>query len=51
MAGVVAIVGWTGITCFIMFSLLKRFNLLRVGTDMEFKGMDQIKHGEAGKTT
>ena len=47
IVGALAIVTWTGVTCFIMFFVLKKLNLLRVEPDMEFQGMDLIKHGEA----
>jgi len=45
--GLLAITAWTGTACLIMFGVLKYFNLLRVDHGMEFKGMDQLKHGEA----
>ncbi|XP_064601315.1 putative ammonium transporter 1 [Liolophura sinensis] len=46
LAGLAAIVGWTGVLCLIMFGILKAFNLLRVTEDMERKGLDIPKHGE-----
>ena len=36
--GLVAIVAWTGVTCFMMFSILARLKMLRVETEQEFKG-------------
>ena len=33
------ICGWfLGLTCFVMFYVLKRLNMLRVEADLEFKG-------------
>ena len=36
--GLVAIIAWTGVTCFIMFSILAKLKMLRVETEQEFKG-------------
>ncbi len=36
--GLVAIVAWTFVTCYVMFSVLKAVGLLRVDPEMEFKG-------------
>lgn len=37
--GLVVILAWTGISCFIMFFLLKKLKMLRVETEYEFKGI------------
>ena len=36
--GLVAIIAWTGVTCFVMFSILAKLKMLRVETEQEFKG-------------
>ena len=36
--GLIAIIAWTGVTCFIMFSILAKLKMLRVETEQEFKG-------------
>ena len=38
VVGLVTITVWTGLTCFVMFYVLKKLNMLRVDTDLEFKG-------------
>ena len=42
VVGLVTITTWTGTTCFVMFHILKKLNMLRVDTDLEFKGNYQI---------
>ena len=37
--GLIAIIAWTGLNSFIMFSVLKKLKLLRVEPAHEFKGM------------
>ncbi|XP_011442564.3 putative ammonium transporter 1 [Magallana gigas] len=46
ITSLVAIIAWTGALCFVMFFLLKKFNLLRVSFEWEVKGLDIPKHGE-----
>lgn len=36
--GLVAIVSWTGVNCFVMFYVLKKLGMLRVEPEHEFKG-------------
>lgn len=36
--GLMSIIAWTAVTSFIMFYTLKKFNLLRVSPEMEFRG-------------
>lgn len=38
VVGLVTILVWTGVTCFVMFFLLKKLHMLRVEADHEFKG-------------
>ena len=38
VVGLLAITTWTGVTCFIMFSILAKLKMLRVETEQEFKG-------------
>ena len=38
VVGLFTITVWTGSTCLVMFYILKRLNMLRVDTDLEFKG-------------
>lgn len=38
ITSLVAIIAWTGALCFVMFFLLKKFNLLRVSFEWEVKG-------------
>eukprot|EP00039_Didymoeca_costata_P008384 m.111365 g.111365 ORF g.111365 m.111365 type:complete len:479 (-) comp14058_c0_seq1:100-1536(-) len=47
-AGLAVIILWTGGLCGIMFSILKRYNLLRVTDDTINTGIDIVEHGEAG---
>jgi len=46
VAGMLAIIGWSGVLCIIMFSILRCLGLLRVSKEMEIRGLDIIKHGE-----
>lgn len=47
VAGAVAIASWSMVWSALLFGGLKLAGVLRVSTDMEFRGMDLIKHGEA----
>jgi Amt family ammonium transporter len=47
IAGALCIVLWSAFWSALLFGSLKFFELLRVSTDAEFKGMDLIKHGES----
>lgn len=47
LAGALSIILWTGVICTVMFGSLKYFGWLRVPTDVELKGLDMAKHGEA----
>ena len=38
LVGLVAIITWTAVLCFIMFFSLKQMKMLRVETEHEFKG-------------
>ena len=38
VVGLIAITTWTGVTCFMMFFILAKLNMLRVETNHEFKG-------------
>ena len=38
LLGLVAIISWTGLTCFVIFYSLARVKLLRVDTEKEFRG-------------
>ena len=38
VVGLAAIIAWTGATSFIMFSILAKFQMLRVEHEHEFKG-------------
>jgi len=46
-AGGVVILLWSVSWSTALFGTLKYFKMLRVSTEMEFKGMDLVKHGEA----
>ncbi|XP_012937656.1 putative ammonium transporter 1 [Aplysia californica] len=46
LAGLAAIIAWTGGLCIIMFGLLRLGNILRVSPELERKGLDIPKHGE-----
>jgi len=46
-AGGVVILLWSVSWSTLLFGTLKYFEMLRVSTEMEFKGMDLVKHGEA----
>ncbi len=41
--GLLAIVAWTGLTCFIIFYSLAKVKLLRVDTEKEFRGKNQCQ--------
>ena len=47
IGGVVCIILWSMFWCFLLFGSLHLCNMLRVATDVEFQGMDLIKHGES----
>ena len=47
IAGAFCIALWSAFWSALLFGSLKFFELLRVSTDAEFKGMDLIKHGES----
>jgi ammonia channel protein AmtB len=36
--GCAAIVGWTAVTCFVLFFTLKKLRMLRVSREVELKG-------------
>ncbi|OWF47906.1 ammonium transporter 1 [Mizuhopecten yessoensis] len=44
--GILAVVGWTGGMCVIMFYTLKALKILRVPLEFELKGIDIPKHGQ-----
>jgi len=46
LAGGLAIVTWSGFWSVVIFGILKATNLLRIDHDIEFQGMDAVKHGE-----
>lgn len=45
--GLLVIMTWTGVLCYIMFFMLKRVGWLRVDDDVINKGLDLSEHGEA----
>merc|ERR1719458_935298 len=47
IAAAIAILVWSIFWSTLLFGSLKYFKMLRVSTEMEFKGMDLVKHGEA----
>ena len=47
IAAAIAILAWSIFWSTLLFGALKYFKMLRVSTEMEFKGMDLVKHGEA----
>ena len=46
MLGTVVIICWAILWCFPIFTVLKRFGILRVPLEMELAGMDGPKHNE-----
>jgi len=46
IAGGLAIVVWSGFWCIVIFGILYATKLLRIDRDIEFQGMDAVKHGE-----
>ncbi|XP_063591949.1 putative ammonium transporter 1 [Penaeus indicus] len=46
MVGALAIIGWSGGICVIMFGIMRLSGLLRVPPELEMQGMDIVKHGE-----
>ncbi|XP_022238476.1 putative ammonium transporter 1 [Limulus polyphemus] len=46
IAGMTAIIGWSGILSLLMFGLLKAFGLFRVDPETELKGLDITNHGD-----
>ena len=47
IAAALAILAWSIFWSTLLFGALKYTKMLRVSTEMEFKGMDLVKHGEA----
>ena len=47
IAAAIAILVWSMFWSTLLFGALKYSKMLRVSTEMEFKGMDLVKHGEA----
>lgn len=47
LAGALSIILWSGVICTVMFGSLRYFGWLRVPKDVELKGLDMAKHGEA----
>ena len=45
LLGVLAFVGWSSISCILLFSILKATNLLRVSKREEIEGLDIMEHG------
>lgn len=43
LVGLLAITAWTGVTCFVMFSILAKLKMLRINTEQEFKGKGRIQ--------
>jgi len=48
--GVVSVVAWTGLTCFVVFYAIKKTVGLRVSTEEELEGLDIAEHGMSGYT-
>ncbi|KAK3102396.1 hypothetical protein FSP39_011122 [Pinctada imbricata] len=51
LVGLLTIIVWTAVLSFIMFYILKKFDLLRVPFILEMKGLDIPKHGEPAYPT
>ena len=51
LAGGLAIVTWSGFWSVVIFGILKATNLLRIDRDIEFQGMDAVKHGKLQTVT
>ena len=47
IGGVICIVLWSAFWCSLLFGSLYFLKMLRVATEIEFQGMDVIKHGES----
>lgn len=47
IAGAVCIITWSAFWSALMFFPLSYFRVFRIGRDMEFRGVDIVKHGEA----
>ena len=47
LAGAVCIILWSAFWSVLMFFPLSYFRVFRIGRDMEFRGVDIVKHGEA----
>merc|ERR1719223_615923 len=47
LGGVAAIVGWTVVTCGLMFFVLAKTGLMRVTDEEELHGLDVAEHGDA----
>ena len=47
IAGMAAIIGWSGGISIIIFSMLRYLGLLRVSKEVEVRGLDIMKHGES----
>ena len=47
IACLLAIIVWAGLHSIVIFGSLSYFNLLRIDREIEFKGCDITKHGEA----
>jgi len=47
LAAIAAILAWSIFWSSIIFGSMKLINMLRVSTEVEFKGMDIVKHGES----
>lgn len=47
IAGGLAIVVWSALWSVVIFGILKATKLLRIDREMEFQGIDAVKHGES----
>jgi len=47
MVCALAIIGWSSLTCIPPFLVLKKIGLMRVPREVEIRGLDIFKHGEA----
>ena len=47
IAAAIAILAWSIFWSTLLFGALKYTKMLRVSTEMEFKGMDLVHHGES----